>query len=162
MCGRPFLNNPTRFPTNSMASKHCTEPTLAHLGMSPAAFKAASIIGPGTTGEPRGWILLSGSGSPAALRASAITTLGSRQLWVLWFSCHSKRLYGAMQYASHSCGVTSAPASLDLITFDAHGRLPSRHHRRPCDSGTVEGVPMSSSGLAVGYETSALRRLSTP
>src|SRR5262247_2805532 len=92
MCGRPFLNSSARFPTNLLETLHPrhAEPTLAH--MSPAAFKAASIIGPGTTGEPRGWILLSGGGSPAALKASAITTLGSRQLWVLWFSCHSKRL----------------------------------------------------------------------
>src|SRR5262245_39463635 len=49
---------------------HGSHGTLAHRCMSPAAFKAASMIGPGNTGEPGGWILFSGAGSPAALKAS--------------------------------------------------------------------------------------------
>ena len=77
---RPELRKrakPAARPTTSSTTKASAGSNYA----SPAAFKAAAMIGPGATRgvAPGGPVGISGTGRPAALEAAAIATFGSSE-----------------------------------------------------------------------------------
>src|SRR5258706_4405572 len=102
----------------------------AHRLVNPAAFKAASMIGPGTTfGEPGGWLVVSGGGKPAAFNAAAISPFrfgDGDPRWVLKPATPRSGAPPALAIASTSHELPPPDAALVTIVVSAfHASAPT-------------------------------------